>query len=85
MKVDSRSFLESICTLESKNIRGQGGHNKLLLFGNLNVAGTNTTSFRSCLLFLAINQNTLFHCLNKMNKKLGTRIPDCLVGAHEPE
>jgi hypothetical protein len=33
----------------------------------------------------ATKQNICFHCLNKMNKKLGTRIPDCLVGAHEPE
>jgi hypothetical protein len=32
MKVDSRSFPESICTPESKSIRDWGGHHKLLLF-----------------------------------------------------
>jgi hypothetical protein len=32
MKVDSMSFLESICTPESKFIRDRGGHHKLLLF-----------------------------------------------------
>jgi hypothetical protein len=32
MKVDSRSFPESICMSESKSIRGQGSHHKLLLF-----------------------------------------------------
>jgi hypothetical protein len=32
MKVDARSFPESICMPESKSIRGRGGHHKLLLF-----------------------------------------------------
>jgi hypothetical protein len=32
MKVDSRSFPESICTPESKSIRGRGRRHKLLLF-----------------------------------------------------
>jgi hypothetical protein len=48
MKVDSRSFPESICTPESMSIRGQGSHHKLLLFWNLNVAGANATLFSSC-------------------------------------
>jgi hypothetical protein len=47
MKVDSRSFLESICMPESNSIRARGGHHKLLLFWNPNVAGANATSFRS--------------------------------------
>jgi hypothetical protein len=29
--------------------------------------------------------NTCFHCLDKMNKKVGTRVLDCLVGGHELE
>jgi hypothetical protein len=53
MKVDSRSFSESICTPESKSIRGRGGHHKLLLFWNLNVIGANATLFRSCPSFLS--------------------------------
>jgi hypothetical protein len=53
MNVDSRSFPESICTPESKSIRGRGGHHKLLLFWNPNVAGVNATLFHSCLLFLS--------------------------------
>jgi hypothetical protein len=53
MKVDSRSFPESICTHKSKSIRGRGGRHKLLLFWNLNVVGANATPFRSCLLFLS--------------------------------
>jgi hypothetical protein len=53
MKVDSRSFLESICTPESKSKRGRGGHHKLLLFCNPNVAGANATPLRSCLSFLS--------------------------------
>jgi hypothetical protein len=53
MKVDFRSFLESICTPESKSIRGQGGHHKLLLFRNPNVTVTNATLFRSCSSFLS--------------------------------
>jgi hypothetical protein len=32
MKVDSRSFSESICTSESKSILDRGGRHKLLLF-----------------------------------------------------
>jgi hypothetical protein len=32
MKVDSNIFPESICTQESKSIRGWGGHHNLLLF-----------------------------------------------------
>jgi hypothetical protein len=53
MNVDSRSFLESICTPESKSIRGRGGHHKLLLFWNLNVTGVNATPFHSCPSFLS--------------------------------
>jgi hypothetical protein len=89
MKVDSRSFTESICTPESKSICGRGGRHKLLLFWNPNAASVNGTPFRSCpsFLFVVLKQQnrTHFHCLNKMNKKLGTRIPDCLVRTHEPE
>jgi hypothetical protein len=46
------------------------------LFWYANVTGANATPFRSDSSF----QNTCFHCLNRMNKKLGMRIPDCLVG-----
>jgi hypothetical protein len=53
MKLDSMSFLESICTPESKSIRGRGGRHKLLLFWNSNVAGANATPFRSCPSFLS--------------------------------
>jgi hypothetical protein len=53
MNVDSRNFLESICTPESKSIRDRGGHDKLLLFWNPNVAGVNATLFRSCPSFLS--------------------------------
>jgi hypothetical protein len=53
MKVDSRSFPESICTSESKSIRDWGGHHKLLLFWNPNVIDTNATLFHSCPLFLS--------------------------------
>jgi hypothetical protein len=60
MKVDSRSFPESICTLESKSIRGRGGRHKLLLFRNLNVAGANATPFRSCLSFLSNKIENMF-------------------------
>jgi hypothetical protein len=52
MKVNSRSFPESICTPESKSIRGRGGRHKLLLFWNLNVTGANATPFHSCPSFL---------------------------------
>jgi hypothetical protein len=53
MKVDSKIFSESICTPESKSIRGRGGSHKLLLFWNLNVAGVNATLFHSCPSFLS--------------------------------
>jgi hypothetical protein len=60
MKVDSRSFLESICTSESKSIRGWGGRHKLLLFWNLNVAGAKATPFHSCPLFLSNKTEYMF-------------------------
>jgi hypothetical protein len=60
MKVDSRSFPESICTPESKSIHGQGGRHKLLLFWNLNVTGANATPFRSCLSFLSNKTEHMF-------------------------
>jgi hypothetical protein len=53
MKVYSRSFRESICTPESKSIRGRGGHHKLLLFCNPNVTGANATPFHSYPSFLS--------------------------------
>jgi hypothetical protein len=53
MQVDSRSFLESISTHESKSIRGRSGRHKLLLFWNPIVIGVNATRFRSCPLFLS--------------------------------
>jgi hypothetical protein len=53
MKVDSMSFTESICTLESNSIHGQGGCHKLLLFWNPNVADVNVTPFPSCPSFLS--------------------------------
>jgi hypothetical protein len=52
MKLDSRSFLESICMPESKYIRARGSRHKLLLFWNPNVTGANATPFRSCPSFL---------------------------------
>jgi hypothetical protein len=52
MKVDSRSFPESICTPESKSILDRGGRHKLLLFWNPNVTGTNATLFYSYPSFL---------------------------------
>jgi hypothetical protein len=58
VKVDSRSFPESICTPESKSIRGWGGHHKLLLFWNPNVAGANATPFHSCPSFLSNKKYT---------------------------
>jgi hypothetical protein len=51
MKVESRSFPESICTPESKSIRGRGGRHKLLLFWNPNVPSVNATLFPSFPLF----------------------------------
>jgi hypothetical protein len=53
MKVDFGSFPESICTPESKSIRGRGGHHNLLLFWNLNVTGANATPFHSYPSFLS--------------------------------
>jgi hypothetical protein len=53
MNVDSRSFLESISTPESKSIRCRGGRHKLLLFWNANVAGANAIPFHSCPSFLS--------------------------------
>jgi hypothetical protein len=53
MKVDSRSFPESICTPESKSICGWGGRHKLLLFWNPSVTGTNATLFHSYPSFLS--------------------------------
>jgi hypothetical protein len=47
MNVDSRSFPKSICTPESKFIRGRGGHHKLLLFWNPNVTSANAVLFSS--------------------------------------
>jgi hypothetical protein len=77
IKLDLRSFPKSICTPESKSIRGRGGCHKVLLFWNLNVTGVNATPFRSCPSFL---RNKIEHMnplyINKMNKKLETRISD---------
>jgi hypothetical protein len=47
MKIDSRSFPESVCMPESNSIRGWSGHHKLLLFCNPNVTSVNATPFRS--------------------------------------
>jgi hypothetical protein len=60
MKVDSMSFLEIICTSESMSIRGRGGRHKLLLFWNPNIAGVNTTLFRSCPSFLSNKTEHMF-------------------------
>jgi hypothetical protein len=60
MNVDSRSFLESICTLESKSIRGRGGRHKLLLFWNPNAVGANATPFHSCPSFLSNKTEHMF-------------------------
>jgi hypothetical protein len=60
MKEDSRSFPESICTPESKSIRGRGGHHKLLLFWNPNAAGTDATPFHSCPSFLSNKTEHMF-------------------------
>jgi hypothetical protein len=60
MKVDSMSFPESICTPESKPIRGWGGRHKLLLFWNLNVTGANATPFHSCPSFLSNKTKHMF-------------------------
>jgi hypothetical protein len=53
MKVDSRSFPESICMPESKSICGRDGRHKLLLFWNSNAADVNATPFRSYPSFLS--------------------------------
>jgi hypothetical protein len=53
MKVHSRSFLESICTPESKSVCDRGGRHKLLLFWSPNAAGANATPFHSCPSFLS--------------------------------
>jgi hypothetical protein len=60
MKVDYRSFPESICMPESKSIRGRGGRHKLLLFWNLNAAGANATPFCSCPSFLSNKTEHMF-------------------------
>jgi hypothetical protein len=60
MKVHSSRFPESICTPESKSIRGRGGHHNLLLFWNLNVAGVNATLFRSCPSFISNKTEHMF-------------------------
>jgi hypothetical protein len=61
MKVESRSFPESTCTPQSRSIWGWGGHQNLLLFWNLNVAGVNATPFHSCPLFLSNKMEHMFH------------------------
>jgi hypothetical protein len=60
MKVHSRSFLESICTLESKSILGWGGRHNLLLFCKLNVTGMNATLFSSYPSFLSNKTKHMF-------------------------
>jgi hypothetical protein len=60
MKVDSKSFPESICTPESKSIHGRGGRHKLLLFWNANAVGVNATLFRSCPSFLSNKTEHMF-------------------------
>jgi hypothetical protein len=60
MKVDSRSFAESICMHESKSIRGRGCHLKLLLFWNPNAADANATPFHSCPSFLSNETEHMF-------------------------
>jgi hypothetical protein len=60
MKVDSRSFPESICTPESTSIHGRGRRHKLLLFWNPNATGANASPFRSCPLFLSNKTEHMF-------------------------
>jgi hypothetical protein len=60
MKLDSRIFQKSICTLESKSIRGRGGRHKLLLFWNPIATGANVTLFRSCPSFLSNKTEHMF-------------------------
>jgi hypothetical protein len=64
MKIDSRSFPESICTPESKSIRSRGGRHKLLLFQNQNVTGANATPFHSCPSFLSNKTEDMFPLSN---------------------
>jgi hypothetical protein len=54
MKVNSRSFPESICTPGSKSIRGRGGRHKLMLFWNPNAAGANAAPFHSYPSFMVV-------------------------------
>jgi hypothetical protein len=51
MNLDSMRFPESICTPESKSIRGRGERHKLQLFWNPNVTGVkcNSVSFLSAI------------------------------------
>jgi hypothetical protein len=58
MKVDSRSFPES--RLQELSICGRGGRHQLLLFWNPNVAGMNSTPFRSCPSFLSNKTEHMF-------------------------
>jgi hypothetical protein len=60
MKLDSRSFLESICTPKSKSIRARDGRHKLLLFWNPNATGANATPFHSCPSFLSNKTEHMF-------------------------
>jgi hypothetical protein len=60
MKLDSRSFPESICMPKSKSIRGRGGRHNLLLFWNPNVNGANATLFPSCPSFLINKTEHMF-------------------------
>jgi hypothetical protein len=60
MKVYSRSFLESICTPDSKSIHGRDSCHKLLLFWNLNVTDANATLFPSCPSFLSNKTEHMF-------------------------
>jgi hypothetical protein len=53
MKLDSRSFPESIFTPKSRSICGRGGYHKLLLFWNPNATGVNATPFPSYPSFLS--------------------------------
>jgi hypothetical protein len=60
MKVDSRNFLGSICTSESKSIRGRGGRHKLLLFWYPNVISANATPIPSYPSFLSNKTEHMF-------------------------
>jgi hypothetical protein len=65
MKLDSRSFPESICTPESKFINRWGGHHKLLLFWNPNVTSANATLFPSCPSFVSDKTEHTFPLLRE--------------------